>query len=119
MCTSDNIKTGTSAKNMDRRVLQETLQSLDSQNNNGSTSIDNSATRSTDSTGKEHLSNSHRYVNVISNEEIKRNLQYSVEVLSEDQSHHTRRVDQLQKEIEDHMKWKNENQAGLDTLVER
>ena len=63
--------------------------------------------------------NSGKYANVVSNETIQKNLQYSLDVLSEDRGHHTKRLEQLNKEIEDHMKWKQENQPILDVHIER
>ena len=86
---------GNTTKDVDTNALKETIRSLDVHANNNSKASFQDGTKQTDD--KFSMSNSHRFSNVISNEEIMKNLKHMLEVLSEDRGQHTKRVDQLQK----------------------
>ena len=114
---------GVSAKNIDKKAMKDAIQSLEAQAA-ASSRYDDDDAHSKSFSMEQHnqkalLGNSEKYANVVTNETIQKNLQYSLDVLSEDRSHHTKRSEQLNKEIEDNLKWKNENQPILDMHIER
>ena len=113
---------GVSAKNIDKKAMKDAIQSLEAQAAASSRYDDDAHSKSfsmEQHNQKALLGNSEKYANVVTNETIQKNLQYSLDVLSEDRSHHTKRSEQLNKEIEDNLKWKNENQPILDMHIER